>query len=201
MDIQLNGFGSLENLVSQGVPGEFINVTIAYMVTDKEWKWKALSHLLPMQEHYFGRSQRSYKGQLQDKAGVCISVTTEILWAIMTKLEMASALRIRKLVLESDLTIAWTLITQDTSRVDNNHALITIAKSLSARDREVKVQRGCREANASTNWLANFSLTKNPLDRELWMLKYPSMSLYSLLYYDFQLTPTNLILSGHGAPI
>jgi hypothetical protein len=41
---------------SQGVPGEFINVTIAYMVTNKEWKWKALSHLLPMQEHYFGRS-------------------------------------------------------------------------------------------------------------------------------------------------
>jgi len=86
---------------------------------------------------------------------------------------MTSALRIRKLVLESDLTnIALTLITQDTSRVDNNHALIPyIAKSLSARDREVKVQHGCREANASTNWLANFSLTKNPLDRELWMLK------------------------------
>jgi hypothetical protein len=83
----------------------------------------------------------------------------------MTRLEMASALRIRKLVLESDLTnIALTLITQDTSRVDNNHALITIAKSLSARDREVKVQHGCREANASTNWLANFSLTKNPLE-------------------------------------
>lgn len=72
MDIQLNGFGSLENLVSQGVPGEFINVTIAYMVTNKEWKWKALSHLLPMQEHYFGRSQRSYKGQLQDIGkGLC----------------------------------------------------------------------------------------------------------------------------------
>lgn len=85
--------------------------------------------------------------------------------------------------------------------MDNNHALITIAKSLSARDREVKVQYGCREANASTNWLASFGLTKNPLDRELWMLKYPSMSLYSLVSYDFQLTPINLILSGHGAPI
>jgi hypothetical protein len=73
----------------------------------------------------------------------------------MTKLEMASALRIRKLVLESDLTIAWTLITQDTSRVDNNHALITIAKSLSARDREVKIQHGCREFNSLRAWSPN----------------------------------------------
>jgi hypothetical protein len=74
----------------------------------------------------------------------------------MTRLEMASALRIRKLVLESDLTnIALTLITQDTSRVDNNHALITIAKSLSARDREVKVQHGCREFNSLRAWSPN----------------------------------------------
>jgi hypothetical protein len=56
------------------------------------------------------------------------------------------------------------------------------------------------------NWSGHPELykKKNPIEQgalDAKIVKYPSMSLYSLLYYDFQLTPTNLILSGHGAPI
>jgi len=59
---------------------------------------------------------------------------------------MTSALRIRKLVLESDLTnIASTLITQDTSRVDNNHALITIYSEIFV---------GKRQGGQGSTWLS-----------------------------------------------
>ena len=60
------------------------------------------------------------------------------------------------------------LITKNIVKVDANYALINKVKAILEREWEVKRKHIFREATAVAEWLANFGLTKSPLNRDYW---------------------------------
>jgi len=57
-------------------------------------------------------------------------------------------------------------------------------KRLLDRDWEIKTTHVYREANLTADWLANYGLTRDTLDKNFDVLEEPLSWLYSILYYD-----------------
>ena len=109
---------------------------------------------------------------------------TAELWAIYVGLLMTWDRGFRKVILESDSRVVVGLIKGESERVDNNFNLIMQIKSMLGRDWEVEIFHVYREANCVADWLANFGLTRDLLDRGADFLTDPPAGVYSLLYYD-----------------
>ena len=71
-----------------------------------------------------------------------------------------------------------------TVRVDRNYNIIMQIKGMLGRNWEVTTYRVYREANCVADWLANYRLTRDLLDRGSDVLEEPPLGLYLLLYYD-----------------
>jgi hypothetical protein len=70
-----------------------------------------------------------------------------------------------KVILESESKLVVQLIMQVSITVEANYSLVAKPKELLDREWKIKVQYVYREANHATDWLANFSLSMNSLDR------------------------------------
>ena len=125
----------------------------------------------------------SWIGGFARNIGFCSSVTAE-LWAIHVGLHRTWDKGFRKVVLESDSKVIVGIIKGDTVRVDRNYNLIMQIRGLLGREWEVKIFHVYREANYVVDWLANFGLTNELLDRRADIITDPPSKLYSLLYYD-----------------
>ena len=86
--------------------------------------------------------------------------------------------------LESDSKVVVSLINGDSVRVDMNYNIIMQIKGMLGRDWEVTTYHVYREANYVADWLANYGLTRDLLDRRSDVLEEPPSGLYPLLYYD-----------------
>jgi len=106
------------------------------------------------------------------------------LCAVITWLELAYSLGLRRIILESNSLLVVHLITKNIVKVDANYALINKVKAILDREWEVKRQHIFREATAVAEWLANFGLTKSPLNRDYGIIDDSSMGLFLILYYD-----------------
>lgn len=104
--------------------------------------------------------------------------------AVITWLELAYSLGLRRIILESNLLLVVHLITKNIVKVDANYALINKVKAILEREWEVKRQHIFREATVVAEWLANFGLTKSPLNRDYGIIDDPFMGLFLILYYD-----------------
>ena len=125
----------------------------------------------------------SWIGGFARNIGICSSVTAE-LWAIYVGLHMTWDKGFRKVVLESDSRVVVGLINGDTVRVDRNYNLIMQIKEVVGKDWEVKIFHVYREANCVADWLTNYGLTRDVLDKGSDIITDPPSGLYSLLYYD-----------------
>ena len=115
--------------------------------------------------------------------GVCSSMTAE-LWAIYSGLQLVWDKGFRKVVLESDSRVVVGLINGESVRVDRNYNILMQIKNMLGRDWEVVIVHVYREANCVADWLANFGLTRDLLDRGADIITDPPAGLYILLYYD-----------------
>ena len=115
--------------------------------------------------------------------GFCSSMTVE-LCAIYVGLQLTWDKGFRKVILESDFTVVVGIINGDSVRVDRNYNLIMKIRELMDRDWEVKTLHVYREANCVADWLANFGLTRDLIDRGSDIITDPSAGIYTLLYYD-----------------
>jgi ribonuclease HI len=115
--------------------------------------------------------------------GICSSVNAE-LWAVYVGLQLAWDRGFRKVDLESDSKVVVGLINGDSVRVDRNYNIIMQIKGMLGRDWEVTTYHVYREANCVADWLANYGLTRDLLDRGSDVLEEPPSGLYPLLYYD-----------------
>ena len=113
----------------------------------------------------------------------CSSVTAE-LWAIYVGLQLTWDRGYRKVILESDSRVVIGLINGDTVSRDRNFNLVLKIKGILGRDWEVKSFHVYREANCVADWLANYGITRDLLDRESDVLEDPPAGIYTLLYYD-----------------
>jgi hypothetical protein len=59
------------------------------------------------------------------------------------------------------------------------------ARELIAKNWKVRIQHVFRKANATTDWLANYDLIKNPINKDNWIIQNPLSGLFLTLYYDF----------------
>eukprot|EP00258_Populus_trichocarpa_P027694 XP_024443713.1 uncharacterized protein LOC112324533 [Populus trichocarpa] len=115
--------------------------------------------------------------------GICSSVNAE-LWAVYVGLQLAWDRGFRKVDLESDSKVVVGLINGDSVRVDRNYNIIMQIIGMLGRDWEVTTYHVYREANCVADWLANYGLTRDLLDRGSDVLEEPPSGLYPLLYYD-----------------
>ena len=69
-------------------------------------------------------------------------------------------------------------------RVDRNFNLIMQIKNILDRDWEVNILHVYREANYVADWLANFGLSRDLLDRGADTITDPPAGIFPLLYYD-----------------
>ena len=86
--------------------------------------------------------------------------------------------------LESDSRVVVGLINGESVRVDRNCNILMQIKNMLGRDWEVVIVHVYREANCVADWLANFGLTRDLLDRGADIITDPPAGLYILLYYD-----------------
>ena len=86
--------------------------------------------------------------------------------------------------LESDSKVVVGLINEESVRVNRNYNIIMQIKGMLGRDWEVTTVHVYREANCVADWLANYGLTRDLLDRGSDVLDEPPSGLYPLLYYD-----------------
>jgi len=80
--------------------------------------------------------------------GICTSVGAE-LWAIANGLQLAWSKGFRKIILESDSSLAVDLITNDKVIIDKNYNLIMQARYFLAKDWDIQVIHVYREANSA----------------------------------------------------
>ena len=71
-----------------------------------------------------------------------------------------------------------------TVRVDSNYNIIMQIKGMLGRDWEVTTVHVYREVNCVADWLVNYGLTRELLDKGFDVLEDPPSGLYHLLYYD-----------------
>ena len=125
----------------------------------------------------------SWKGGSARNNGICSSVTVE-LWAIYVGLQLTWDKGFRKVILESDSSVAIGLINGNRVSMDRNYNIIMQIKDILGRDWEVKTLHVYREANSVVDWLANYGLTRDVVDMDSDVLAGPPSGLYTLLYYD-----------------
>jgi ribonuclease HI len=106
------------------------------------------------------------------------------LWAITNGLKLAWSKGFRKIILESDSSLAVDLITKNKIFIDKNYNLIMQARELLAKEWDIQVRHVYREANSMADWLANYGLTRSFLDRFSIYFNDPPAGLYCILYYD-----------------
>jgi hypothetical protein len=103
----------------------------------------------------------------------------------------------KKVILESDSVVVINLIIKNNATMDRNYNFIMQIRRLLDRDWEVQTTHVYREANSAADWLANYGLTRDTLDRKFDILEEPPSELYSILYYDliesFFFFPFNLV--------
>jgi len=114
---------------------------------------------------------------------ICTSVGAE-LWAITNGLKLAWSKGFRKIILESNSSLAVDLITKDKIIFDKNYNLIMQARELLAKEWDIRVLHVYKEANSVADWLANYGLTMSFLDRSSISFNDPHADLYCILYYD-----------------
>lgn len=90
----------------------------------------------------------------------------------------------KKVILESDSVVVINLIIKNNATMDRNYNFIMQIRRLLDRDWEVQTTHVYREANSAADWLANYGLTRDTLDRNFDVLEEPPSELYSILYYD-----------------
>ena len=113
----------------------------------------------------------------------CSSITAE-LWAIFVGLQLTWEKGFRRVILETDSKIVVGIINGDIVRVDRNYNLVMQIKDILGRDWEVRLFHVYREANCVADWLANFGLTRDLIDRGSDIITDPPAGVYTLLYYD-----------------
>ena len=69
------------------------------------------------------------------------------------------------MVLESDSRVVVGIINGEIVRVDRNYNLVMQIKDMLGRDWEVRLFHVYREANCVADWLTNFGLTRDLIDR------------------------------------
>ena len=84
----------------------------------------------------------------------------------------------------SDSKVVVGLINGDSVRVDRNYNLIMQIKDLLGREWEIDLIHVYREAKCVADWLANFGLSRDLLDRGSDIITEPPSGIYTLLYYD-----------------
>ena len=109
---------------------------------------------------------------------------TAELWAIYVELLLTWEKGFKKVVLESNSKVVVGIINGDIVRVDKNYNLVMQIKTMLGRDWEVKTFHVYREDNCVADWLANFGLTRDLLDRGSDVITDPPAGVYTLLYYD-----------------
>ena len=125
----------------------------------------------------------SWIGGFARNIGICSSVTAE-LWAIYIGLQLVWAKGFRKVLLESDCRVALGLITGDCVKIDRNYNLTMHIRAMLGRDWEIVTGHVYREANCVADWLANFGLKRDLIDRGADIITDPPTGLYLWLYYD-----------------
>ena len=109
---------------------------------------------------------------------------TAKLWAIYGGLQLTWDKGFRKMILESDSRVVVGIINEDNVRVDRNYNMIMKIRELLGKDWEVKTLHVYRETNCVADWLTNFRLTRDLLDRGADNITDPPAGLYILIYYD-----------------
>ena len=115
--------------------------------------------------------------------GICSSVTAE-LWAVYIGLQLTWDRGYRKVILESDSSVVVGLMNGDKVSMDRNCTLIMKIRDMLDRAWEVRTVHIYREANCVADWLTNFGLSRDVIDRQSDVLTDPPSGLYTLLYYD-----------------
>ena len=88
------------------------------------------------------------------------------------------------MILESNSRAVVGIVNGDSVRVDRNYNMIMKIRELLGKDWEVKTLHVYREANCVADWLANFELTRDLIDRWSDNFTDPPVGIYILLYYD-----------------
>lgn len=65
-----------------------------------------------------------------------------------------------------------------------SNSVIMKAKNLLTREWDVHTDHVYREANSVADWLANYSLTRNPSDNNSYILDDPPAGVFFTLYHD-----------------
>ena len=115
--------------------------------------------------------------------GICSSVTAE-LWAVHDGLQLTWNTGIRRVVLESDSKVVVKLIKNGSGGVDTHYNLIMQIKAMLGREWDVEILHVHREANYVADWLTNFGLGRDLLDRGSDVITEPPSGIYPLLYFD-----------------
>ncbi|KAG5249134.1 non-LTR retroelement reverse transcriptase [Salix suchowensis] len=115
--------------------------------------------------------------------GICSSVTAE-LWAVYIGLQLTWDRGYRKVILESDSSVVVGLMNGDKVSMDRNCTLIMKIRDMLDKAWEVRTVHIYREANCVADWLANYGLSRDVIDRQFDVLTDPPSGLYTLLYYD-----------------
>ena len=109
---------------------------------------------------------------------------TAELWAIYVGLQLTWEKRFRKIILETNSKVVVEIINGDIVGVDRNYNLVMQIKDMLGRDWEVRLFHVYKEINCVADWLANFVLTRDLIDRGLNIITDPPAGVYTLLYYD-----------------
>ena len=92
--------------------------------------------------------------------------------------------RFKKIVLKSDSSDVVGHINKDRVNMDRNYILIIQIKSMLDNDWEVKTLHVYKKTNCIADWLTNYKLVRDLLDRESDVLVESPLEIYTLLYYD-----------------
>uniref|UniRef100_A0A6N2K9V4 RNase H type-1 domain-containing protein n=1 Tax=Salix viminalis TaxID=40686 RepID=A0A6N2K9V4_SALVM len=100
-------------------------------------------------------------------------VVTAELWAIYVGLQITWDRGFRKMILESNSRVIIGLINGDRVSVDRNYNPIMQIEGILRRDLEVTTIHVYKETNCVADWLANYGLTRDLLDRGSYVLEEP----------------------------
>jgi hypothetical protein len=97
--------------------------------------------------------------------------------------------------LELDFLLVVRLITRPIINIDANYTLVMKARELITKDRMVQIQHIFREANAAADWLANYNLIRNPINRNNWIIQIHHQVVFYLVlwYYCIHFSSFNIV--------
>lgn len=88
------------------------------------------------------------------------------------------------MILESDSSVVVGIMNGDKVSMDRNCTLIMKIRDMLDKAWEVRTVYIYRETNCVADWLANYGLSRDVIDRQSDVLMDPLSRLYTLLYYD-----------------